>query len=49
MIEQYRLMLEWVFSFFDKIIVMYFAGGIFSIAFGIYILRKISKIFDHLR
>lgn len=43
------LIKDFVFSCMDRIIVLYFSGGILSAAFAIYIVRKVSTLIDKLR
>ena len=40
---------DFLFSIMDRIIVLYFSGGILSAAFAIYIVRKVSTLIDKLR
>lgn len=39
-----QLVLDFLFTCFDQILVAYFAGGILSSIFVLFILRKISKL-----
>lgn len=41
--------LDFVLATLDKVLVMYFAGGIFSAVFCIFIVRKVSTLIDRLR
>lgn len=49
MIEQLNQILDFLYTCWDKIIVLYFGGGILSVAFAIYLIRKVSKLIDKLR
>lgn len=49
MIQDLELIKDFLFSILDRIVVLYFSGGLFSVAFAIYIVRKISTLIDRLR
>lgn len=49
MIDNLTLILESIMSTLDQIIVLYFSGSIISIFFAIWIIRKVSKLLQHLR
>lgn len=49
MISDLNLIKDFLFSLFDRFIVLYFSGGILSVVFAIYIVRKISILIDKLR
>lgn len=42
------LLLNQSFSWCSNIIVLYFTNGILAFAFAIWIIRKVSKIIEHL-
>lgn len=42
--QSLQLVLDFLFTCWDQIIVLYFAGGILSAVFVVFILRKISKL-----
>lgn len=49
MIQDLELIKDFLFSILDRIVVLYFSGGLFSVVFAIYIVRKISTLIDRLR
>lgn len=49
MINDLNLIKDFLFTCMDRIIVLYFSGGILSCVFAIYIINKISKLIDKLR
>lgn len=49
MIADLDLIKDFLFTTLDRIIVVYFSGGILSCAFAIYIVRKVSTLIDKLR
>lgn len=49
MINDLVLLKDFLFSVFDRVIVLYFSGGILSCVFAIYIIRKVSNLIDKLR
>lgn len=49
MFEDLNQVLDFMLATFDKLLVMYFAGGILSVVFCIFIVRKVSRLIDRLR
>lgn len=49
MINDLNLIKDFLFSCFDRFILIYFSGGILSCVFAIYIVRKIANLIDKLR
>lgn len=43
-----NLIMDFLFTCWDQIIVLYFAGGIFSTVFSIWILKKIARLIKKL-
>ena len=43
------LIKDFLFTTMDRVIVLYFSGGILTFAFAIYIVRKVSTLIDKLR
>lgn len=49
MINDLNLLKDFLFTIFDHMILLYFSGGILSMVFAIYIIRKVSTLIDKLR
>lgn len=49
MINDLNLIKDFLFTILDHVILLYFSGGILSIVFCIFIVRKISILIDKLR
>lgn len=48
MFNDLNLILQSVFDTMGQVLVLYFAGGLFSVSFSIYIVRKIARIIRRL-
>lgn len=48
MFNDLNLILQSVFDTMGDILILYFAGGLFSVSFSIYIVRKIVRIINRL-
>lgn len=48
MFNDLNLILQSVFDTMSQVLVLYFAGGLFSASFSIYIVRKIARIIRRL-
>lgn len=48
MFNDLNLLLQSVFDTMGDILILYFAGGLFSVSFSIYIVRKIACIINRL-
>lgn len=47
--EQLNQILDFLYTCWDQMLVLYFGGGILSAVFAIYIIRKLSILIDKLR
>lgn len=47
--EQLNEILDFLYTCWDQMLVLYFSGGILSACFAIYIIRKLSTLIDRLR
>ena len=48
MIDDLNLILSFLWSTLDKVILLYFAGGILTFSFAIWIVKRVSKLFDYI-
>lgn len=48
MVNDLDAILTFLFSCWDKFIVLYFSGGILSAVFAVWIIRKLSRLLDRL-
>lgn len=48
MFNDLNLILQSVFDTMGQVLILYFAGGLFSVSFSIYIVRKIARIIRRL-
>lgn len=48
MIDNLNLILSFLWSTLDQVVLLYFSGGILTFAFAIYIVRKVSRLFDYI-
>lgn len=49
MLDSLNLIVGFVFSTFSDVFALYIGGGVLSGVFAIWLLRKVSKLFDYLR
>lgn len=48
MFEDLNQIVNFLFNTFDAFVPLYFAGGLFSIPFALWVIRKISKLIKRL-
>lgn len=48
MFEDLNLILQSVFDNMGSLLVLYFSGGLFSVSFSIYVVRKLAKLIKRL-
>lgn len=46
MFDQLYMILEFLWDILDQVVLLYFAGGILSVAFAVWGVRKVSRLFD---
>lgn len=47
--EQLNQILDFLYTCWDQMLILYFGGGILSAVFALYIIRKLSVLIDKLR
>lgn len=47
--EDLTRILDFLYTCWDQVLVLYFSGGILSATFAIMIIRKLSKLIDRLK
>lgn len=47
--EQLTQILDFLYTCWDQMLVLYFGGGLLSAVFAIMIIRKLSKLIDRLK
>lgn len=47
-ISDINQLLRFTWDCLDHVIFLYFSGGILSLAFAVYIVRKVSKLFNYI-
>lgn len=47
--DDFTQLLDFLYTCWDQVLVLYFGGGILSVAFAIMIIRKLSKLIDRLK
>lgn len=48
MIDKLNLILSFLWNTLDQVVLLYFGGGILTFSFAIYIVRKVSRLFDYI-
>ena len=48
MINNLNLIKQFLFDILDQVVFLYFSGGIFSAVFAVYLVRKVSRLFDYI-
>lgn len=48
MVEQLDLILSFLWSTLDKVILLYFGGGILTFAFAVWIVKRVARLFDYI-
>lgn len=46
MYEQLTQILNFLWTTLDGVILLYFSGGILSVVFAVWVIRKVSRLFD---
>lgn len=49
MIEQMNLVVQFLFNCLDSIVTVYMVNGVLTMVFAVYVIRKLSKLLDHIR
>lgn len=49
MLSDMQLILDFLWSSLDKVIIAYFANGVLTMVFAVWVVRKLSKLLDHIR
>lgn len=48
MIDNLNLILNFLWNTLDQVVLLYFGGGIFTFVFAVYVVRKVSRLFDYI-
>lgn len=49
MIDNMNLIVQFLFNCLDSIVTVYLVNGVLTMVFAVYVIRKISKLLDHIR